>query len=62
MIVLTIFLNSLAELTPAFYEVFSALIALHLMSSSLNPLLYCLRMKDIRDGVKQIVKKIVCEN
>ena len=29
-------------------------------SSSLNPILYCWRIKDIRDGMKHIVKKLLC--
>ena len=61
-LVLIIVLNFVVELTPAFHEVFNALIALNLLSSSVNPFLYCLRMKDIRDGVMQIVKKMVCKN
>ena len=59
--VFLIFSKSLNKLTHTFYEVFNLLIALFLISSSLNPILYYLRMKDISNGVKQIVKKIVCK-
>lgn len=62
LIVFTIVLSSLNEITDKFSMVFNALIGMHLLSSSLNPVLYCLRMKNIRDGVKQIVKRIVCNN
>jgi len=32
-----------------------------LMSSSLNPLLYCWRINEIRDEVKLLIKKILCK-
>ena len=31
-----------------------------LLSSSVNPLIYIWRMSDIRDGVKQLLKKLFC--
>ena len=35
-------------------------VTLLLMSSSLNPLLYCWRIKEIRDEIKQLIEKIIC--
>ena len=36
------------------------LLTVMFMNSSLNPLLCCWRMKDIRDGVKHLLRKISC--
>ena len=39
-----------------------AMVVFPFMSSSLNPILYLWRMKDIRDEVKRLVKRIPCKN
>ena len=56
-LVLMLFLSD-REFMMYFFNVSMALLFL---SSSLNPLLYFWRMKDIRDEVKHLVKRIMCK-
>ena len=48
-----------SDFTILFFDVSMVLLFL---SSSLNPLLYLWRIKDIRDEVRQLVKRILCKN
>ena len=50
-------------LDSAYLEVAPVLftVVLIFINSSLNPLLCCWRMKDIRDGVKHLLRKISCK-
>ena len=61
-IVFAIVSNFFDELTNSHFVMFKLLMALFLLSSSLNPFLYCMRMKDINRGIKQIMKKMLCGN
>ena len=50
--------QNLSEVTLAFIFAMTFMS----LSSSVNPLLYVCRMKDIRYGVKQMLKEIFCQN
>ena len=46
--------------SPTFHQAHAAAITLLLLNSTLNPFLYCWKITDVRQGVKDTIKKLNC--
>ena len=43
-----------------FYQFYAVTVTLLLLNSTLNPILYCWKIRDVRQGVKDTIRKLSC--